>query len=39
VFLQKLEYYSQFTKQMVMEVEDSVVDLPNTQPEIKEAAH
>jgi hypothetical protein len=28
--------YSEFTKQIVMEVEDSVVNLPNT--EIKEAA-
>jgi hypothetical protein len=36
VFLPKLENYSEFTKQIVMEVEDSVVNLPNT--EIKEAA-
>jgi hypothetical protein len=36
VFLSKLENYSEFTKQIVMEVEDSVVNLPNT--EIKEAA-
>jgi hypothetical protein len=36
VFLPKLENYSEFTKQIVMEVEDSVVNLPN--PEIKEAA-
>jgi hypothetical protein len=35
VFLPKLENYSEFTKQIVMEVEDSVVNLPNT--EIKEA--
>jgi hypothetical protein len=35
-FLPKLENYSEFTKQIVMEVEDSVVNLPN--PEIKEAA-
>jgi hypothetical protein len=37
VFLSKLENYSEFTKQIVMEVEDSVVNLPNT--EIKEAAN
>jgi hypothetical protein len=37
VFLAKLENYSEFTKQIVMEVEDSVVNLPNT--EIKEAAN
>jgi hypothetical protein len=36
VFLPKLENYSEFTKHIVMEVEDSVVNLPNT--EIKEAA-
>jgi hypothetical protein len=36
VFLPKLENYSECTKQIVMEVEDSVVNLPN--PEIKEAA-
>jgi hypothetical protein len=29
VFLPKLENYSEFTKQIVMEVEDSVVNLPN----------
>jgi hypothetical protein len=37
VFLPKLEKQSEFTKQIVMEVEDSVVNLPNT--EIKEAAN
>jgi hypothetical protein len=37
VFLLKLENQSEFTKQIVMEVEDSVVNLPNT--EIKEAAN
>jgi hypothetical protein len=36
-FYQKLENQSEFTKQIVMEVEDSVVNLPNT--EIKEAAN
>jgi hypothetical protein len=36
VFLPKLENQSEFTKQIVMEVEDSV-NLPNT--EIKEAAN
>jgi hypothetical protein len=36
VFLPKLENYSEFTKQIVMEVEDCVVNLPNT--EIKEAS-
>jgi hypothetical protein len=36
-FLPKLENQSEFTKQIVMEVEDSVVNLPNT--EIKEAAN
>jgi hypothetical protein len=37
VFLPKRENSSEFTKQIVMEVEDSVVNLPNT--EIKEAAN
>jgi hypothetical protein len=37
VFLPKFENQSEFTKQIVMEVEDSVVNLPNT--EIKEAAN
>jgi hypothetical protein len=37
VFLPKLENQSEFTKQIVMEVEDSVANLPNT--EIKEAAY
>jgi hypothetical protein len=37
VFLPQLENQSEFTKQIVMEVEDSVVNLPNT--EIKEAAN
>jgi hypothetical protein len=37
VLLPKLENQSEFTKQIVMEVEDSVVNLPNT--EIKEAAN
>jgi hypothetical protein len=37
VILPKLENQSEFTKQLVMEVEDSVVNLPNT--EIKEAAN
>jgi hypothetical protein len=37
VFLPKLENQSEFNKQIVTEVEDSVVNLPNT--EIKEAAN
>jgi hypothetical protein len=36
-FYQNLKINQNFTKQIVMEVEDSVVNLPNT--EIKEAAN